>query len=64
MKPVIFFFILWAILMLLFSSCVSSNTTCERFGMTTEYVDIYAKRTADDHLEVVKFRCIPKPRLK
>jgi hypothetical protein len=65
MKNVILFYlILWAILMLLLSSCTSTNNTCASFGMTTEFVDVYAKRTSDDKLEVIKFRCTPKPRLK
>ena len=61
---IIFYFIVWAILMLMLSSCQSTNDTCARFGMTTEFVDVYAKKTADDKIEVIKFRCIPKPRLK
>ncbi len=64
MKPILFFFIIWLILMLMLSGCKSMSDTCKEFGMTTEYVDVYTKKTADDGLQVIKFRCIPKERLK
>ena len=49
--------------MLMLSGCKSMSNTCKEFGMTTEYVDVYTKKTADDGLQVIKFRCIPKPKL-
>jgi hypothetical protein len=61
---IILYFVIWAILMMMLSSCASIGDTCKQFGMTTEYVDVYTKKTTDDGLQVIKFRCVPKPRLK
>lgn len=60
----ILYFVIWLILMVMLSGCTSMSDTCKQFGMTTEYVDVYTKKTADDGLQVVKFRCVPKPKLK
>lgn len=60
MKPVLFFFVVWLILMLMLSSCVTSQNKCQDFGMNVEYVDVYAKSVDNEKLQVVKYRCVPK----
>lgn len=50
------------------TSCQSSGLgkTCERFGMTTEYVDVIAvdHEVLDKAYTQTRFKCVPKTRYK
>lgn len=60
MKLIIFYFIIWAILILMLSGCKTSNlaSVCTELGMKPDYIDVYVKENkANEGYRVVKFRC-------